>query len=52
MIKTRGLTRVALSVCDPERSLRFFHQIVGAIAVCMEIGALAHPADVASLAFL
>jgi catechol 2,3-dioxygenase-like lactoylglutathione lyase family enzyme len=36
MIKTRGLSRVALAVCDPERSMRFYQQLVGAIAVYRE----------------
>ena len=36
MIETYGLTHVALSVRDPERSLRFYQQVVGAIAVYRE----------------
>ena len=36
MIKTYGLTHVAMAVRDPERSLRFYQQVVGAIAVYRE----------------
>ncbi len=33
MIKTFGLTHIALSVKDPERSLRFYHQVFGMVEV-------------------
>ena len=36
MITTHGLTHVALAVTDPERSLRFYQDIVGAVAVYRE----------------
>ena len=36
MITTHGMTHVALAVKDPERSLRFYQDIVGAIAVYRE----------------
>ena len=36
MIETYGLTHVALAVRDPERSLRFYQHVVGAIAVYRE----------------
>ena len=36
MIETRGLSHVALAVRDPERSMRFYQQVVGAIAVYRE----------------
>jgi len=36
MIETYGLTHVALAVRDPQRSLRFYQQVVGAIAVYRE----------------
>jgi catechol 2,3-dioxygenase-like lactoylglutathione lyase family enzyme len=36
MIKTHGLTHVALAVRDPERSLRFYQRVVGAVAVYRE----------------
>jgi catechol 2,3-dioxygenase-like lactoylglutathione lyase family enzyme len=29
MIKTHGLTHISLSVRDPERSLRFYHEVFG-----------------------
>src|SRR5688572_3207492 len=33
MITTHGLTHVALAVRDPERSLQFYQDVVGAVAV-------------------
>ena len=33
MVKTYGLTHIALAVQDPERSLRFYEQVLGATAV-------------------
>jgi catechol 2,3-dioxygenase-like lactoylglutathione lyase family enzyme len=33
VIRTYGLTHVALAVADPERSLRFYQAVLGAIAV-------------------
>ena len=33
MIATHGLTHVALAVRDPERSLQFYQNVVGAVAV-------------------
>ena len=32
-IKTHGLTHVALAVRDPQRSMRFYQDVVGAVAV-------------------
>jgi catechol 2,3-dioxygenase-like lactoylglutathione lyase family enzyme len=29
MVKTHGLTHISLAVRDPERSLRFYHQVFG-----------------------
>jgi catechol 2,3-dioxygenase-like lactoylglutathione lyase family enzyme len=36
MIKTYGLTHVALGVADPERSLAFYAQVLGVVAVYRE----------------
>jgi catechol 2,3-dioxygenase-like lactoylglutathione lyase family enzyme len=36
MINTHGLTHIALSVRDPERSLRFYEQVLGVVAVYRE----------------
>jgi catechol 2,3-dioxygenase-like lactoylglutathione lyase family enzyme len=36
MIETYGLTHVAIAVRDPERTLRFYEQVVGAVAVYRE----------------
>lgn len=36
MIETYGLTPVAIAVRDPERTLRFYQQVVGAVAVYRE----------------
>jgi catechol 2,3-dioxygenase-like lactoylglutathione lyase family enzyme len=33
MVKTYGLTHIALAVGDPERSLRFYEQVLGVVAV-------------------
>lgn len=33
MVKTYGLTHVALAVRDPQRSLRFYNAVLGAVAV-------------------
>ncbi|MGH8597745.1 MAG: VOC family protein, partial [Gammaproteobacteria bacterium] len=40
MIATYGLTHVALAVRDPEASLRFYQQVVGAVAVYRENGSI------------
>ena len=32
-IKTHGLTHVALAVSDPQRSMRFYQDVLGAVAV-------------------
>ena len=31
MIRTRGLTHIALAVADPERSARFYREVFGAV---------------------
>ena len=36
MVKTHGLTHVALAVKDPERSLRFYQDVFGVVAVYRE----------------
>jgi catechol 2,3-dioxygenase-like lactoylglutathione lyase family enzyme len=33
MVKTYGLTHIALAVGDPERSLQFYAQVLGVVAV-------------------
>ena len=33
MVKTYGLTHIALTVTDPERSFRFYNKLLGAVAV-------------------
>jgi Glyoxalase/Bleomycin resistance protein/Dioxygenase superfamily len=33
MVKTFGLTHIALAVKDPERSLRFYNRVLGAVPV-------------------
>ena len=33
MVKTYGLTHIALAVKDPERSLQFYQQVLGVVAV-------------------
>ena len=38
MVKTHGLTHIALAVRDPERSLRFYRQVLGVIEVFREPG--------------
>ena len=38
MIKTHGLTHIALAVRDAERSLRFYGQVFGAVAVYRQDG--------------
>ena len=38
MIKTHGLTHIALAVQDAERSLRFYSQVFGAVAVYQQDG--------------
>ena len=36
MVRTRGLTHVALAVADPERSLRFYAGVLGIVPVYRE----------------
>jgi catechol 2,3-dioxygenase-like lactoylglutathione lyase family enzyme len=38
MIRTHGLTHIALAVTDPERSLRFYQQVFGAVPVYRSAG--------------
>ncbi len=38
MIRTRGLTHVALAVSDAERAFAFYERVVGAVAVYRERG--------------
>jgi catechol 2,3-dioxygenase-like lactoylglutathione lyase family enzyme len=38
MVKTHGLTHIALAVRDPERSLRFYQQVLGVVEVFREPG--------------
>ncbi|HEV8600041.1 MAG TPA: VOC family protein [Gemmatimonadales bacterium] len=38
MVKTHGLTHIALAVRDPERSLQFYRQVFGVVAVFQEPG--------------
>jgi catechol 2,3-dioxygenase-like lactoylglutathione lyase family enzyme len=38
MVRTYGLTHVALAVRDPERSLRFYQEVFGAVAVYRQPG--------------
>jgi catechol 2,3-dioxygenase-like lactoylglutathione lyase family enzyme len=38
MVKTYGLTHLALAVRDPERSLRFYQQVLGVVEVFREPG--------------
>jgi catechol 2,3-dioxygenase-like lactoylglutathione lyase family enzyme len=33
MVRTRGLTHIALSVRDPERAFRFYHDVLGVVKV-------------------
>ncbi len=40
MIRTRGLTHIALAVRDAERSFRFYEQVFGAVAVYRQDGFL------------
>jgi catechol 2,3-dioxygenase-like lactoylglutathione lyase family enzyme len=36
MVETYGLTHIALAVADPERSLRFYEQVLGVVEVYHE----------------
>lgn len=38
IVKSRGLTHIALAVRDPERSLRFYQEVFGVVAVYHEDG--------------
>jgi len=38
MVKTHGLTHLTLAVRDPERSLRFYGQVLGVVEVFREPG--------------
>mgnify|MGYP003441960430 CR=1 FL=1 len=38
MIKTFGLTHIALAVHDVERAFQFYHEVFGMVAVYREIG--------------
>jgi catechol 2,3-dioxygenase-like lactoylglutathione lyase family enzyme len=38
VVKTHGLTHVALAVKDVKRSLRFYHQVLGVVAIYQESG--------------
>lgn len=38
MVRTRGLTHIALAVRDVERSLRFYQHVVGAVVVFRKTG--------------
>jgi catechol 2,3-dioxygenase-like lactoylglutathione lyase family enzyme len=38
MVKTHGLTHIALAVRDPERSFGFYRQVLGMVAVFREAG--------------
>ena len=40
MIKTHGLTHIALAVRDPERSLRFYQQVFGVREYFREAGSI------------
>jgi catechol 2,3-dioxygenase-like lactoylglutathione lyase family enzyme len=38
VIRTRGLTHVALKVCDVDRALRFYAEVFGAVEVFRSMG--------------
>ncbi|HEY9384354.1 MAG TPA: VOC family protein [Gemmatimonadales bacterium] len=38
MVPTHGLTHIALAVGDPERSLRFYQQVLGVVEIYREPG--------------